>query len=291
MTRSAGRVYLIRNTLNGKGYVGQTTKTLEHRWTGHLKKSSTCVALRRAIQKHGTKNFSVTHLAWAENKVDLDTLEVEWIETLGTRVPNGYNIMYGGQGGRMPPLAQAKANQTHRTTLAKRASRGRAKGPSPLFEVDVRDIFHSFDKGETQKSISERYRVDPSTITHILAGDTWSHLGLRVTKKRFLNVVLASAKAIHKRHQEGVLVRDLVTEFKHTKATINRVLRGSTFPDLYREIHKSEPPDRRQPQGFRISDASVKKMQVLRQKGWSYPKISKALGVSTTSVHRRLKLV
>jgi predicted GIY-YIG superfamily endonuclease len=31
-----GSIYLITNSVNGKVYVGQTTKTLQQRWAGHV---------------------------------------------------------------------------------------------------------------------------------------------------------------------------------------------------------------------------------------------------------------
>ena len=34
-----GYIYKITNNINGKVYIGKTTKTVEERWKGHLKKN------------------------------------------------------------------------------------------------------------------------------------------------------------------------------------------------------------------------------------------------------------
>ena len=49
-----GAVYLIFDKVNGKMYVGQTTRTLERRFKEHAKAAS---SLGRAIRKHRKENF------------------------------------------------------------------------------------------------------------------------------------------------------------------------------------------------------------------------------------------
>jgi predicted GIY-YIG superfamily endonuclease len=36
-----GYIYMIKNILNNKYYIGQTTISLEERWKGHIKKITT----------------------------------------------------------------------------------------------------------------------------------------------------------------------------------------------------------------------------------------------------------
>ena len=49
-------IYRITNNLNGKAYVGQTTRMLKDRMYGHLCKD---LYIDLAIRKHGIKNFTV----------------------------------------------------------------------------------------------------------------------------------------------------------------------------------------------------------------------------------------
>jgi group I intron endonuclease len=95
--RPYGHVYLIRCTTNQKGYVGQTVQEVVRRWGQHRKGG--CPALRAAVAKYGAESFEVTVLDVAVDQDDLNRKEVEWISTLGTLVPHGYNLKRGGDGG------------------------------------------------------------------------------------------------------------------------------------------------------------------------------------------------
>ena len=52
-----GYIYKIRNKIDNKIYIGQTTQDLDIRWKQHLKKRSNCRYLKHAFNKHGTDNF------------------------------------------------------------------------------------------------------------------------------------------------------------------------------------------------------------------------------------------
>jgi len=86
----AGTIYLVTNNLNGKQYVGQTVM-LDNR-VGHGK------MVKQAYKKHGKQNFE--YQAIKRKIADANTmnyLERFWIETAGSRIPNGYNIEHGGR--------------------------------------------------------------------------------------------------------------------------------------------------------------------------------------------------
>ena len=86
-----GRVYLITNLINGKQYVGKTTRTIKIRFSNHCVSKNQVIS--KAIKKYGKENFIVQELAVSYSKKELKFLEglyISWFETL---VPNGYNIM------------------------------------------------------------------------------------------------------------------------------------------------------------------------------------------------------
>jgi group I intron endonuclease len=97
-----GHIYLIRNMINGKGYVGQTVRIAEDRLREHVSESRsgrTKMALHKAIQKYGAENFSVIELASAQEGVLLNELERHYIKAFSTLTSqNGYNISEGGKG-------------------------------------------------------------------------------------------------------------------------------------------------------------------------------------------------
>lgn len=60
-----GHIYLIRNLVNGKGYVGKTQVTVAERFRNHkydAKRGSIC-PLHRAMRKYGVECFSVVETA------------------------------------------------------------------------------------------------------------------------------------------------------------------------------------------------------------------------------------
>lgn len=96
-----GCVYLARNTVNGKGYVGKTIKDLDerkemHQWHAY---DGSPFYFHRAIRKYGWDAFEWSILAEDDDDGWLLLLEQKWIKRLGTLLPNGYNMTAGGEGG------------------------------------------------------------------------------------------------------------------------------------------------------------------------------------------------
>jgi group I intron endonuclease len=102
MTVSTGCVYLIRNTINGKCYIGQTRCNVIKRFHQHVKKAErgSFGPLHSAMKKYGSDSFelSVLDTPLLEN---LSSSEVSWIKNMKTLSPDGYNI---SRGGNAPPI-------------------------------------------------------------------------------------------------------------------------------------------------------------------------------------------
>lgn len=91
-----GVVYLIFNKVNGKMYVGQTTKTIDERFSQHATCKTTLIG--KAIQKYGRENFRCDILKRCASKVEMDAWEKFFIAALKTKIPLGYNLTDGGEG-------------------------------------------------------------------------------------------------------------------------------------------------------------------------------------------------
>lgn len=151
-------VYLIRDRVNGKCYVGQTRRTLEQRFKAHVRvvgKSNACKALSDAMAKHGVENFTIELLCVCESQAALDQAEVRLIAEHGTFAPGGYNLTRGGGG---------KSGYKHRPESIERtvaAHRGK-----PLTEEHKRKVSMSLlgnkralglkHSEETRRLISEK---------------------------------------------------------------------------------------------------------------------------------------
>ena len=95
-----GIIYLIRNTINKKCYVGQTTRSIEYRYKQHMSNGSTCTLLKRSIKKYGKDNFTCTVLLECDNK-DLAEYEKKYIKEYNAFVEDGgLNLTRGGEVGK-----------------------------------------------------------------------------------------------------------------------------------------------------------------------------------------------
>ena len=89
-----GKIYVITNKLNGKQYVGQTSRNLDDRFYEHCYDKRSTSHIHRAIQKYGVSNFSLEELETVDI-TELDKREQYWIQQLNT-YKDGYNKNIGG---------------------------------------------------------------------------------------------------------------------------------------------------------------------------------------------------
>ena len=94
-------IYVIKNRINNKVYVGQAKNSSE-RFISHCKPSSIIYSnslVDKAIQKYGANNFWFEIL---ESQIEnYNEREKYWIQQLNSLKPNGYNILAGGE---EPPI-------------------------------------------------------------------------------------------------------------------------------------------------------------------------------------------
>lgn len=110
-------IYKITNKLNGKVYIGQTTKSLEFRKAGHIQcaKRNINHHLYNAMNKYGIENFEFEEICKANSKSELNYLEVKYILEYDS-VRNGYNMGYGGDNNVMDsPIVKEKHDNVMRS--------------------------------------------------------------------------------------------------------------------------------------------------------------------------------
>lgn len=91
-------IYKITNKINGKVYIGQTTRSLKTRWKEHYTNKSNCYALHRAVQKYGKENFEIKVIDHGHSREELDNKEIFWIQFYDSMNRNkGYNLTSGGE--------------------------------------------------------------------------------------------------------------------------------------------------------------------------------------------------
>src|SRR5216684_3806056 len=105
-------VYMILNLINGKMYIGRTTRLLTDRWEEHIqvayrsKEASTYKAqhklIHRAIKKYGVHNFEfriIQELSSFEGMCEAEKYWVAFYKTNACRYDKefGYNLTDGGE--------------------------------------------------------------------------------------------------------------------------------------------------------------------------------------------------
>lgn len=128
-----GYIYKITNLINGKIYIGQTSKTIQERFEAHLKKARayTNRYLYDAMNKYGYENFKVTEIEECDN-ANLDEREIYWIKYYNSNNKQyGYNMTIGGGGGN------TWANNPHKAETARKISEhNKGKHTMPQKAID-----------------------------------------------------------------------------------------------------------------------------------------------------------
>lgn len=153
-------IYIITNKLNNKVYVGQSNNPTErwkkHKWCAVKAEDKGKSAIHDALREVGIENFEFTILGWYE---DYNQKEKDYIQQYNSLIPNGYNIMEGGE---EPPH---KYGEEHHNS----------KYSNDLCDKIIDDLLsHKY----TQKQIEDKYQVNQQLITSINRGVTHRREGL-----------------------------------------------------------------------------------------------------------------
>lgn len=87
-------IYVFTNKINGKKYVGQTSRNFKERVGEHLRRNVTY--FDKALKKYGISNFDYEIVDNACSIDELNEKEKFWIVKNDSMIPNGYNLCEGG---------------------------------------------------------------------------------------------------------------------------------------------------------------------------------------------------
>lgn len=92
-----GFIYIIRNTINNKVYIGQTKVDVQTRWKEHLRHAKYGdQVINRAMRKHGVNKFYIETLEICDIDI-IDDREMFYIKLYNsTDKSKGYNVSIGG---------------------------------------------------------------------------------------------------------------------------------------------------------------------------------------------------
>lgn len=145
-----GIIYIIRNKVNNKIYVGQTTnkKGFKGRYHCNLCKNTHNIHLKRSIEKYGIENFEIDEefdVAYSED--ELDKLEDMYIKIYDC-IDNGYNDKTGGSNGKPSEEIKRKISE-------KAKGRRRSEEAKQKISEGHKGKHHS---DETKQKIGEKHK-------------------------------------------------------------------------------------------------------------------------------------
>lgn len=150
-------LYLVTNAVNGKRYVGITTKPLAYRWRQHVSyvSSKDRSALHYAILKYGEGAFTIEEIGTADCFDGLKEMEVAAIRDYRTRAPHGYNLTDGGDGCagfKMPAKHVERMREYNRNISDEERERRRVAATGNQWSVGCKRT------DEQRKAIGDRRR-------------------------------------------------------------------------------------------------------------------------------------
>ena len=153
-------IYKITNNFNNKCYIGQSNHPM-HRWVSHKCNANKGVGkgkipLYDALRKIGIENFTFSIIGWFE---DYNEKEKEYVKKYNSIVPNGYNLMPGGE---EPPH---KLGEEHHNSVYSQE----------LVDKIIDDLL---SRQYTQKEIEIKYGVGQQLVTSINRGVTHRRTGV-----------------------------------------------------------------------------------------------------------------
>jgi group I intron endonuclease len=171
-------IYIIKNTLNNKVYIGQTWRLVSVRWHDHLlpSRSTHCVKLTRAIKKYNKENFHPELLTICHTQEIADYWEKYFINKFDS-IKQGYNTLEGGGLSRRGTKHSIK---TKKHMSISRMGGGNSNSILSLWQVNlIRDEYKLFKNPRTGTKygaitmLSKKYNVSISGIFDIVKGNHW----------------------------------------------------------------------------------------------------------------------
>jgi len=144
-------IYITKNRINNKVYIGQTTRTLGIRQKEHIWESnSNCdYYLAKAIRKHGSNNFIWKILRYCDNIESLNAFEQYYILYYNsTNKENGYNLQSGGLNYSYSNSTKQKMSNTRKGQKKSKATRLKMSQAKQRMTQETKDKLRQAKLGE-----------------------------------------------------------------------------------------------------------------------------------------------
>lgn len=165
-----GYIYIIKNDINDKIYIGQTSRTVEIRWKEHVRQTTDIIY--KAIQKYGIEHFWFESIEECDDAL-LDEREQYWIKQYNS-FETGYNQTIGGQNG---------------TTMTNKMS----------------EVLSLWEEGLTVNRIVAKTGLNVETVRGYLNKNGIDHKQIKTRANKFIGA--AKAKRIAQYDENNILIQ------------------------------------------------------------------------------------
>lgn len=169
-------IYKITNNVNGKVYIGQTSRSsIKAYWNSHISRLSRNIHHNKELMKdwelHGQSKFSFEVIESYKTgaSVDLSDREIFWVSQYQSNHPNrGYNVTIGGKGMRGWVPSKETREKLSKSHVGKKGLLGK---DNPMFgKTGEQNPF--FGKKHSEEFLETKRRkikgVNLSTMTEVI---------------------------------------------------------------------------------------------------------------------------
>lgn len=236
-----GSIYIIKNKINDKVYIGQTIMSVHERFMSHKKpsvlKQRSTYKLYNAMNKYGIDNFYVETLEENVPLDELDELEIKYISQYDS-YNNGYNSTPGGDGRLINKI-------NNEEKVLKMAQKGiKAQEIADVFNVNKATIFRTlhklgfyyhasqeemkelFNLGFTNLEIGELLKCDPDTVTRKLQKEGIRKHRLPLNKRENFDY-----QGLFNDYQNNIPISKLCEKYDLSKSVLRRTLKEHNIPN------------------------------------------------------------
>lgn len=237
-----GSIYIIKNKINDKVYIGQTTMKIEERFYNHCKpsnqKKKSSYKLYNAMRKYGSNNFYVELLEENIPLKDLDEKEILYIEKFNS-FRNGYNSTYGGDGRTInivnneKYLLEKAKNGCPATQLAKEFNCNVATIYRTLHKLNfyynkrpnIKQIEVLVREGKTNKEIAEIVHSKEWTINRMLKKYNIRRRKVYINKRKSFDY-----ESLINDYVNNMKICDICDKYQINEKTIHDIRRKFNIP-------------------------------------------------------------
>lgn len=213
-----GYIYLLKNNINNKLYIGQTINGFDKRYMGNIALNTHNDHLKKAIEKYGIDNFTINkEFDIAYNKEDLDLLEDMYIKLYETTNSDyGYNKQFGGSHGKPSEESRRKMSEARKgntnmlghthTEEAKRKMSKAKKGKYTYENSHKAEKVYCLNTGEEFDCMAracDKYGLDSSNLSDCAKGER-KYCGMLDNKPLIWSYERQSEEEFNKRYFDAI---------------------------------------------------------------------------------------